>query len=165
MFYCKSISKLIYLKLIHKLTYRARIDSNAIILIIYLGSADHNVRTGANIKPIGVVAAFTITSAVVNCHTVDIQSIGTIDADGLDRGVFDIQISDGGRSEIVSSKELWLRLAAIATLAIPPAGTIRVQNGTTGTLDSDIIAFNLEQRTRPLFIAPGGCSLKDNLQI
>lgn len=75
-----------------------------------------------------------------------------------------MQISNGGRSETVSSKEFWLRLAAVATLAIPPAGAIRVQNGTTGALDGDIIAFNLEQRARPLFVAPGGCSLKDNLQ-
>lgn len=146
------------------ITYRAGIDSNAVVLVIHLGSANHNVRTGADIKSIGVVAATTITGAVVNCHTIDIQSIGTIDANSLDRRVFDIQISDGGRSEIVSSKELWLRLAAIATLAIPPAGTIRVQNGTTGTLDGDIIAFNLEQRTRPLFITPSGCSLKDDLR-
>lgn len=146
------------------ITYRAGIDSNAVVLVIHLGSANHNVRTGADIKSIGVVAATTITSAVVNCHTIDVQSVGTIDANGLDRGVFDMQICDGRRSEIVSSKELWLRLAAIATLAIPPAGTIRVQNGTTGTLDGDIIALNLEQRTGPLFIAPGGCSLKDNLR-
>lgn len=148
-----------------KISYRAGIYSNAIVLVIHLGSANHNVRAGADIKSIGVVAAATITSAVVNCHAIDIQSIDTINANSLDRSVFDMQVSDSGRSEIVSSKELWLRLAAVATLAIPPAGAIRVQNCTTSTLDGDIIAFNLEQRAGPLFITPGGCSLKDNLRV
>lgn len=64
----------------------------------------------------------------------------------------------------MGSKELGLCLAAVATLAVPPAGTIRVQNGTTGTLDGDFIALNLEQRANPLLVAPGRCSLKDNLR-
>lgn len=63
----------------------------------------------------------------------------------------------------MSSKELGLCLSAVAALAIPPTGAIRVQNGTTGTLDGDAIAFNLEQRARPLLIAPGSCTLKDDL--
>lgn len=79
-----------------KISYRAGIYSNAIVLVIHLGSANYNVRTGADIKSISVVATATITGAVVNCHAVDSQSINTINANSLDRSVLDIQVGDGG---------------------------------------------------------------------
>lgn len=60
-------------------------------------------------------------------------------------------------------KELGLGLATVATFAIPPASTIRVQIGTTGALDVDLVSLDLEKRTSPLLIAPGGLALKDDL--
>lgn len=106
-----------------------------------------------------------IAGTVVNSHAGDGQSLGVIDTDGLDGCVFNIQVRDRRRSEIMSRKELGLRLATVGSLAIPPTGAVWIQNGTTGTLDSDIIALNLEQGARPLLVAPSSCTLKDDLYI
>lgn len=64
----------------------------------------------------------------------------------------------------MGSKELWLRLATVAAFTIPPTGALGVQNRATGALDGDIIALDLEQRARPLFIAPSSRSLKNDLR-
>lgn len=65
----------------------------------------------------------------------------------------------------MGSKELGLRLAAIASLAIPPARTIGVQNGTAGSLNRDVVALNLEERAGPFFVAPSRGALEDDLQV
>lgn len=76
-------------------TYRARVDSNAVILVVHLGSADHDIRARADVKTIGIVSASTITSAVVNRHASNRQTLDTVDADGLNGRVLDIQVGDG----------------------------------------------------------------------
>lgn len=105
----------------------------------------------------------TITGTVINCHAGNSQSVDTIYTDGLDGCVLNIKVGDRRRSEIVSSEELGLRLATVATLAIPPTGAVWVQNRAAGTLDGDTIALNLEQRARPLLVTPSSCTLENDL--
>lgn len=88
-------SSLEFSHLPEKITYRPRVDSNAVILVIHFGSADDNIRARANVKSVGVVSATTVTSTVVNCHSSDGKSIDTIHADSLDRCVPDVQVGDG----------------------------------------------------------------------
>lgn len=65
----------------------------------------------------------------------------------------------------MSVEELGLGLAAIAAFAIPPARAIGVQIGTASALDGDSLARNLEQRPRPLLVAPGSLAFEDDLEI
>jgi hypothetical protein len=65
----------------------------------------------------------------------------------------------------MGSKELGLRLAAVASLAIPPTGAIGVQNSTAGALDGDVVAFDLEERAGPFLVAPSRGALEDDLHI
>lgn len=53
------------------MTYLARVDSQAVVLVLDVGVADGDVGTGANIESIGVVAALGITLAVVDGDVVE----------------------------------------------------------------------------------------------
>lgn len=88
-------NSLAFPNLLEQVTYRARVDGNAVILVINFGSTNDNVRARANVKSVGVVSATAVTSTVVNCHSSDGKSIDTIHADGLDRCVPDVQVGDG----------------------------------------------------------------------
>lgn len=147
------------------LSYSARIDSNTIVLVVHGGAVNNHVATRADIKAISVVATCTVTGLVVNGHLVDSQSITAIDANGLHGSVLNVQVIDRGRAgQTVSGKELGLCLATVSTLAIPPAGTIRVELRAAGTGDGDILALDLQHGARPLLIAPSGCTLEDDLK-
>lgn len=63
----------------------------------------------------------------------------------------------------MSIKELGLRLAAAATLAIPPAAAIGVQVGPRCALNGDAIALDLQEGATPFFIAPCCLAFENNL--
>jgi hypothetical protein len=63
----------------------------------------------------------------------------------------------------VGVEELGLRHATVASLSVPPAGSVGVQLGATGTLDVDSSTFDLEERTIPFLVSPSCLALKDNL--
>ena len=134
-------------------------------MIIHIGSSDHDIAARSDIEAISIMASLGIASRVINGHISNSQAVRATNADGLNGRVLDVEISDGGVDKIMSIEELGLRLAAIASLAIPPAGTIGVQICTRGAFNSDPRALNLEQWADPFFVAPGGLAFEDDLQI
>lgn len=140
-----------------------RVDSNAVILVVHLGALNHDVVARANIKAISVVAAVAVTGGVVNGHIGDSESIAAVDADSLDGRVLDVQVRDARVGQRVRGEELGLRLAAVAALRVPPAGSVGVQLRTGGSLDGDAVALDLEEGAFPFLVAPGGGALEDDL--
>lgn len=61
-------------------------------------------------------------------------------------------------------EELGLGLATVSSLAIPPAGSVAVEDGTRGSLHSDIGSGDGDQGARPFLVAEGGGSLEDDLE-
>ena len=53
----------------------------------------------------------------------------------------------------MSVEELGLGLAAVSSLAIPPAASIAVENGARSTLDGDGGSADGDKRTVPLLVA------------
>ena len=112
------------------------------------------------------MATSRVTGAVVDSHVGDSETLTTVNADSLDGGVLNVEIGDaGGTGQVVGVEELGLGLAAVGSLAVPPAGPLGVQLGAAGTLDSDILALDLQERTVPLLVTPGGLTLEDDLEI
>lgn len=60
-------------------------------------------------------------------------------------------------------EELGLRHTTVTSFSIPPAGSVGVQLGATGTLDLDSCALDLEERTVPFLVSPSCLALEDNL--
>jgi hypothetical protein len=145
-------------------TYSTRVDRHAVVLVVDGRTGDDHIAARTNIEAIGVVATSAVTSLVVDGHISDGQSITSVDADGLNRSVLNVEISDGGRAKVVGVEELGLSDTTVASLSIPPAGSIGVQLGATGTLDGDSRALDLEERAVPFLVPPGGLTLEDNLQ-
>jgi hypothetical protein len=65
----------------------------------------------------------------------------------------------------VGIEELRLGLAAVDALAIPPTGTIGVDDGAIGCLDGDTGSRDLDERATPLFVAESSGSIKDDLEL
>jgi hypothetical protein len=118
--------------------YSARVDSQAIILVVNnrVGDVDTSART--DVKSVSVVTTLAVTIDVVDSDSIQGKAIGTVDAEDLDRGVLDIDALDLGVDHLVGIEELGLSLAAVSSLAIPPAGTISIENGTRSSLDSNV---------------------------
>lgn len=145
------------------MTYSSRVDRNAVILVVDFGTSNNDIVRRTDIEAVRVVSE-RISSGVVDGHPRDRETIAAVDAYSLDRSVLDVEIVDSRRaSQAVSSEELGLGLAAVASLAIPPTGTVRVKLRTAGTGDGNILALDLEQWTSPLLVAPGSGTLEDNL--
>lgn len=140
-----------------------RVDSNAVVLVVHLGTLDDDIVARPDIKTVSVVAAFAVTGGVVDGHIGDGESIAAVDADSLDRRVLDVQVRDAGVGQGVRGEELGFRLAAVAALRVPPAGSVGVQLCAGGSLDGDAVALDLEQRAFPFLVAPGGGALEDDL--
>lgn len=110
------------------------------------------------------MAAGRVAGRVIDDHVGHGQALAAIDADGLDGRVLDVEVRDGRRArQGMRGEELGLRLAAIAALAVPPARTVRVEQGSTSSRDGDVVSLDLEQRARPFLVAPGCGPLKDDL--
>jgi hypothetical protein len=74
-------------------TYGSGVDSDTIILVIDLSPVDDDIRTGADVESISVVAkAASITGRAVNSHAGDGKSSAASDAHSLDRSIFDVKI-------------------------------------------------------------------------
>lgn len=63
----------------------------------------------------------------------------------------------------MSIEELRLGLAAVAALAVPPAGTATVQNGARGSFDGDVGSRDGDEGAGPFFVAEGGGAFEDDL--
>ena len=107
--------------------YLARVDSQAVILVLDIGVADGDIGARANIEGIGVVATLSITVRVVDGDLVEDQVIG-LHTESLDGGVLDVQAGDGRVVQGVGVEELGLGLSAVGSLAVPPARSAAVDD-------------------------------------
>lgn len=90
-------------------------------------AGDVDTVAGADVESVGVVAAVAITVSVVDGDSAKSQLLGAVDAEDLHGGVLDVDVLDLGVGQAVSVEELGLGLAAVGSLAVPPAGTITVE--------------------------------------
>lgn len=146
------------------LTYSSGVDSHTVILVVNSSSSDRHTSARADVKSVGVVAELiSIAIAVINGHVRNRQVFTAIDADGLNRSVLDVEIGDGRGRQVVRSKELGFCLASVAAFSVPPLSAAAVQDSVGGTLDSDAVSLDLEQRTLPFFVLPCRRALEDDL--
>lgn len=147
---------------IRSLTNLSRVDSNTVVLVVNLGTVNGDTSALTNIEAISVVSTLRVTLSIINGHLVDGKTVDGVDADSLDRGVLDVNVVEDRVSQAVGGEELGLLLATVSTLAVPPASAVSVKDG-TGTVDSDLLSRDLQQRAGPLLVAPGGGALEDDL--
>ncbi|KAI6758379.1 hypothetical protein HG530_010619 [Fusarium avenaceum] len=134
-----------------------------IILVVDLGISDGNTNTITDIESISVVAAKLITSTVVDSHRVNFEVIRVNNANGHKGCILDVQVVDAGRDQIMGIKELGLLLSiGIGTQTIPPSFSMSIESSTS-SVDCDAFSTDLEKRTGPLRVAPGGSTLEDDL--
>lgn len=125
---------------------------------------DVDTSAGTDIEGVSVVATLAVTIGVVDSDSIQSKAIGIVDAEDLDGGVLDIDILDLGVDHLVGSEELGLSLAAVGSLAIPPAGTISIEDSARSSLDSNVSSGDGDQGTVPFLVAEGGLSLEDDLK-
>lgn len=104
-----------------------------------------------------------ISSRVIDGHVGDGQTIGTVDADGLHRGILDMEVGDGGVDKRMSVEEFGLGNTTVASLSIPPRGSVAVEVGASGSADLNTGTLDLEKRSRPFGVRPGCLALEDDL--
>ena len=87
--------------------YGSGVDSDTIILVVNLSSVDDDIRTGADVKSISVVAKVTsITGRAVNSHAGNGKPSAANDAHSLDRSVFYIKVRDRRVCKTVKGEKL-----------------------------------------------------------
>jgi hypothetical protein len=74
-----------------------------------------------------------------------------------------MQISDRRIGQIVGVEELRFRLASVRPFTIPPTRAVRIQRSTICALDCNRRSFDLEKRTVPFFVFPGGFAFEYDL--
>lgn len=110
-----------------KYAHLARVDGQAIILVLDGRVRDGDVGGLADIKTVGVVTTVVVAVRIIDGHILN-DEIVRLDTDGLHGGVFDGQAGDGRVIEGVGIEELGLGFAAIGSLAVPPARAITVNH-------------------------------------
>lgn len=142
--------------------YLARVDSQAVVLVLDVGVADGDVGTLANVEGIGVVAALGITVGVVDGDVVEDQVVGLY-AESLHGCVLDVQAGDGRVLQLVGVEELGLVLAAVGSLGVPPSGSVTVDEMTLLAGDFNVRAFDADEGTLPLLVSEGSFTPEDDL--
>lgn len=105
------------------------VDGNAVILVVDGGAGDVHTSGRADVESIGVVAELvSVTIAVVNGHVDNREVLGTVDGDGLLRGVLDVQTSDGRVDQVVGVEKLGLGDTTVGALAVPPLSTVAFES-------------------------------------
>lgn len=105
----------------------------------------------------------TVTSRVVIVYVDDVEVGGRVDAHELNWRVLDVQALDGGLLQGVGVEELGLGLSRVGALAIPPLGTVAVNDVARGTSDSDVGSRYRDEWAFPLLVAKGSGTLEDDL--
>ena len=145
-------------------TYRARVNGYTVILIVDSCTNDLDVAALTDIESVSVRSAFRVAGFKVDGHICEGKTTATINADGLNRRIQDIQVVDFRIGKTVRVEELRLGLSTVAALAVPPSGAIRVQRCRRRSRDGDGSAFYLEKRAIPLLVTPSRCSFEDDLR-
>lgn len=120
-------------------SHSSGVDGNAVILIGTSRTSDDNIGRVPNIEAVGVLA-LAGTSRVVDSHAGDGKPTRTVDADGLDGRVLDVEVGDGRGGEAMRGEELGLRHTAGAALAVPVFGPASIENGPGCALDGNGLA-------------------------
>jgi len=110
------------------------------------------------------VSTLGVTILVIKGELVNLKTVHSVDRNTLNRRVLDVEVVNLGVGELVSSEELGLGSAAVATVSIPVLLTLAVENSTRA-LNSDLVTGDLEKRSLPLLVAPGGGALEDDLGV
>lgn len=126
-------------------------------------AGDVDTVAGADVESVSVVAALGISVGVVDGDSTDSQLLGAADAEDLRGGILDEDVLNLGVGQAVGVEELGLGLAAVAALAVPPAGTISVELRACGALDGDGGSGDGDEGTFPFLVAEGGDSFEDDL--
>jgi hypothetical protein len=63
----------------------------------------------------------------------------------------------------VGIEELWLGLATVGTLAVPPALSTTVDGVVRSAGNDDVRARDTDERSIPLLVAEGGLAVEDDL--
>lgn len=122
------------------MTHVARVDGNAVVLIVYVRSVDHKPIGGTNVKSVSVVGSTDVIAlGVVNDDIVKGQVPGE-HAVALDGCIHDFEVLDDGIIQAVGVEELWLRHSSISTEAIPPTLSTSVNDVSGGTEDGDVLS-------------------------
>ena len=104
-----------------------------------------------------------IAILVINRDGVQSQLVRPVNAENLDWRVLDVDAGDGGRSQAVCVEKLWLCLATVGTLAVPPAGSAAIEEGAAGTGDGNALAGNRDEWSGPFSVAEGCGAFEDDL--
>lgn len=110
------------------------------------------------------MATLGVAQRVVQVNTVDAKVGDTVDAEGLNRGVQDVEVLDVGVLERVGAEELGLGLAAVASLGIPPALALAVDGVARGSLNKKVVSGKGNERALPFLVTKGGLALEDDLK-
>ena len=85
------------------------VNSQAVVLVVNLGLVNGDAGGRIDTESVGVMTAIGgVSIFVVDGDRVDQQILGTADAEAMDRGVFDVDSSDGGIDHVVGKEELGL---------------------------------------------------------
>lgn len=145
-----------------EVTHGARVDGQAIVLVLDNGFADGHTVTLTNIKAIGVVATVAVAVRVANGDTVQDNVVG-LDAESLHGGVLDIEAGDSRVIKVVGVEELGLGLSAVGALAVPPARTAAVDGVVGCSTNDDVGSGDTDERAIPLLVSEGGLAVEYHL--
>ena len=145
-----------------RISYLARVDGNAVVLVLDGSTADVDTGGLADVETVGVVATVVITVGVVDGEVVQVD-VGSLDTDGLDGSVLDVDALEGRVLNIVDVHELGLGLATVGALAVPPAGTVTVDDTAVGHGDSQVLTTEADQGTLPFLVAERSGTLEGDL--
>lgn len=145
-----------------KKAHLSRVNSQAIILVLDGRVRDSDIGRFADIKAVGVVATIVVAVRIIDGDILN-DEIVRLNADGLHGSVLDGQAGDGRVIEGVSIEELGLGFSAIGTLAVPPARTITVNDGSIIGSHGNTRARDTNKRALPFFISKGRGAVKDHL--
>lgn len=105
-----------------------------------------------------------ITSGrVVKRDILQVDILALVDREALNWVVLDVQARDRRVDHLVSSEELWLFLASVAALAIPPLGAVAINDMTRSTNNLDSSTRDADQGTCPFFVAKGSGAFEGDL--
>lgn len=137
----------------------ARVDGQAVVLVLDVGAADVDAVGLVHVEGVGVVAAVGVAVRVVDVDVLE-ERVGGLHGDGLHGGVLDVEAGDGRVLELVGVQELGLLLAAVGALAVPPARAVTVNEAALGHVDGDLLTLDADQGALPLLVLEGGGALE-----
>lgn len=143
-------------------TYRARVDSQAVVLVLHSCATDGDTVALTDVESIGVVATVVITIGVINVDVAENDVVG-LDAESLDGGVLDVQAGDGRIIQIVGIKEFGLGFSTVRTLTIPPSLSTAINGVVGSSRDGNVRPRDTDKWAIPLLVSKGGLTAEDDL--